>query len=228
MCVNFTTAEPAAIAKIIDDDVQGDLFASHEVWPRYAAPIIRRDKQTGKRAAEIASFGLLPPWAKEPKIPHSTMNARTETVATLASFRDAWRKSQLCLIPMKRYYEPNYEAPDGKPVRWSIARRDAPDFAVAGMWSWWAGRGEHEGQLSFTLLTMNCDEHPVLRRFHAIGDEKRSLIHVPPHEYDAWLDADPELARAMLELPDPDVLDVHAAPLPPRKKTAPSQADILH
>lgn len=220
MCVNYKSAALAAIEAIIADDIQGDLFESREVWPRYTAPIIRRDKRDGRRSAELATFGLLPHWAKAPKIPQSTMNARSETVATLASFRDPWRKAQFCLVPMRCYYEPNYES--GKAIRWSIARRDSADFAVAGLWSWWPGRGEDEGRLTFTLLTANCDAHPVLRRFHGVDDEKRSLIHVPPEAYDAWLDADPARARTLLDLPDADLLEVAAAPLPPRKRSTPA------
>jgi len=224
MCVNFRSATRAAIEAIIADDVQGDLWESHEVWPRYSAPLIRRDRATGKRTGELGLFGLLPFWAKEPRISQSTMNARSETVATLPSFRDAWKKGQTCLVPMRHYYEPNWET--GKAVRWLIARKDEPDFAVAGLWSWWTGRGTDEGRLSFTLLTMNSDSHSVLSRFHRLEDEKRSLVHIRPDEYDAWLDAGPELARAMLELPAADLLEVAPAPAPPRTATKRVKASV--
>lgn len=39
--------------------------------------------------------------------------------------------------------------------------------------------------------------HPLMRRFHKPGDEKRVLIIVAPDEYDAWLDCkEPEFARS--------------------------------
>lgn len=68
------------------------------------------------------------------------------------------------------------------------------------------------------MLTINCDEHPVLRRFHGPEDEKRSLVHVPPEEFDAWLNTDPETARSFLQLPASEVLITAPAPLPPRKR----------
>lgn len=225
MCVNYRSAAIAAIEAIIAGDVQADLFAPREVWPRYQAPVILRSRQTGQPTAQVATFGLLPHWAKAPKIPQSTVNARSETVATLPSFRDAWRKAQFCLIPVSRYYEPNYES--GKPIRWAISRTDAADFCVAGIWSWWSGRDGLEGLLSFAMLTVNCDTHPVLKRFHDPQDEKRSLVHLRPSEYEAWLGADPELARAMLtELPAPEELHVEAAPLPPRKKSTSEPSEL--
>lgn len=223
MCVNFRSPDRADIEAILAEDVQDDAYNAREVWPRRLAPIVRRDGRTGKRAIELAVFGLLPHWAKEPKIAHSTMNARCETVASLASFRDVWKRGNFCLVPMQCYYEPNWET--GKAVRWSIARDDGA-FAVAGLWSWWPGRGEQQGMLSFTLLTANCDSHPVLSRFHGPEDEKRSLIHVRRDEYDAWLDASPELARAMIELPDADRLVVAASPTPLRTKKTQLSADV--
>nr|WP_218892709.1 SOS response-associated peptidase family protein [Duganella sp. 1224] len=62
--------------------------------------------------------------------PFDTKNGRAETVGRLRSFSGAWTKSQLCLMPMTTFYEPNYES--GKPVRWRIGA-DESMFAVAGL-----------------------------------------------------------------------------------------------
>lgn len=74
---------------------------------------------------------------------------------------------------------------------------DGMPFAVAGIWRAWQ---EEQGYtFSFSQLTINADTHPLLRRMHKTGDEKRSLVIVPPEDYDAWLGCrDPELARAYL------------------------------
>jgi hypothetical protein len=34
---------------------------------------------------------------------------------------------------------------------------------------------------------MNADEHPLMRRFHKPGDEKRALVIVPRSDWDEWL-----------------------------------------
>ena len=50
---------------------------------------------------------------------------------------------------------------------------------------------------SFTMLTVNADEHPLMRRMHAPGKEKRSVVIVPRDRWDDWLDCrDPEAARS--------------------------------
>ncbi len=48
------------------------------------------------------------------------------------------------------------------------------------------------------MLTVNADEHPVMKQFHKPGDEKRTPVIIAPELYDAWLSADvPEAAALM-------------------------------
>ncbi len=48
--------------------------------------------------------------------------------------------------------------------------------------------GEVRGYtFSFSLLTINADSYPLLRRMHKLGDEKRSLVIVPRQDYGTWL-----------------------------------------
>lgn len=218
MCSNFHAATLAYIQSIIDGDVQGDLFADRDVWPGYEAPIITLDRESGKRRAEPAIYGLVPHWAKDTKITRSTYNARSETVAEKPSFRTAWKHANFCLIPASWYYEPRY-GENGKPVRWSIRRNDCEAFCIAGIYWRPKGEGVTDGLASFSMLTVNADDHPVLNKFHDPKDEKRSIVHIVPSEFDAWLRATTELARVMLAAPEPDVLVTEAAPLPPRKSS---------
>lgn len=155
------------------------------------------------------TFGLLPGWAK-PGLAKSTYNARSETVAEKPSFRNAWRKRQLAIIPVQAFYEPCYES--GKAVRWRIERTDGRPFGLAGLWE---ARAESDGAIgwSFTLLTINADNHPLMQRFHKPADEKRSVVVVPDAAWDAWLEAGEEgHAREFLRLPDPEELRAEADP----------------
>lgn len=94
---------------------------------------------------------------------------------------------------------------------------DAP-FAVAGLWRPWP---EEDGSLSysFTQLTVNAEEHEVMKHFHRPGSEKRSLVIIPSAEYDAWLNCDdPELARTFMTLYPADLMT--SAPCPPSRAIA--------
>ena len=91
------------------------------------------------------------------------------------------------LIPVQRFYEPNYES--GKAATWAIQRKDKALFTVAGIWDTWTDPSSGELLDSFSMLTINADGHPIMGRFHKAGDEKRSLVVIGTDKQDAWLQA---------------------------------------
>ncbi|WP_311196993.1 SOS response-associated peptidase family protein [Rugamonas apoptosis] len=118
---------------------------------------------------------------------------------------------------MTAFYEPCYES--GKAVRRGIGMADQSMFAVAGLWREWESDGKTEA--SFTQLTTNADDHPLMRRFHKPGDEKRALVIVPQDEWDDWLEcSDPEYARSFLRPYPADLMTSWEHPVPPRAKKA--------
>lgn len=212
MCTSYKTGRDINYHDLFDVDPPAGEWRE-EVYKDYPAPIVLRVPD-GARAARLATFGLVP----RKHIPEGvkvfdTMNCRTETVAMKRSFSGAWRGGQLCLIPCNSFYEPNYES--GKAVRWRISMADGKPFAIAGLWRAW---NETEGQaLSFTMLTLNADQHPLMSRFHKPGSEKRSVVIMPPAHYEDWLECrDPEVAWTFLRLTQPEEMRAEADPLPPR------------
>ncbi len=72
--------------------------------------------------------------------------------------------------------------------------------------------------LAFTILTVNSDEHPLMKRFDKPGDEKRSVVIVPQTEYADWLSSNtPDEARSFLNLFPVEAMHAEAFPIPPRK-----------
>ncbi|MFM0007620.1 SOS response-associated peptidase family protein, partial [Paraburkholderia dipogonis] len=104
-------------------------------------PIVRRVNDAF--TTDPATFGIVP----RRHIPDGvkvfdTMNARAESIGQKRSFRSAWTKLQLCLIPTERFYEPDYET--GKAVRWRIGLASGEPLAIAGLWR------------CFSLLNLTC------------------------------------------------------------------------
>jgi putative SOS response-associated peptidase YedK len=69
------------------------------------------------------------------------------------------------------------------------------------------------------MLTVNADEHSLMKRFHKPGDEKRMLVILHPEQYQGWLEGAlvnseevyrPYPAEQLVAVPDP---------LAPRTKT---------
>lgn len=214
MCVNYVTVKRDSLARFAALDQRVPFVPrgqwEHEVWQDYAAPVIVAAPE-GRRCL-VASYGMVPQHRLAPgSRAYSTMNARSETVAELASYRDAWARFRFCLVPMERWFEPNYES--GRHQRWAIGRADGAPLAVAGLWRAWE---EPDGRrvCSFTQLTVNADAHPLLSRFHRPGDEKRALVPLAPALWDDWLRCrDHEAARRMLALPEDGLLAAGPEPV---------------
>ncbi|MEM5405853.1 MULTISPECIES: SOS response-associated peptidase [Paraburkholderia] len=220
MCTNYAAARRDQLFKHFGIEPPESPWRD-EVYKDYATPIIWRVEDDDR--ADLATFGIVP----RRHIPEGvkafdTMNARSETVGEKRSFSGAWKKLQLCLIPCNGIYEPNYES--GHAVRWRIGLADHAPFAVAGLWREW---NEPEGRaLSFTMLTLNADSHPLMRRFHKPGTEKRSVVIVPRDQHENWLACrSTDEARSFLSLYPADSMSAEAAPAPPRKPKAATTTD---
>jgi putative SOS response-associated peptidase YedK len=214
MCVNYSPSSLETLIDHFNTALPPETDWPDESYQDYLAPIIRADER-GRRESRLASYGMVPKRHMQAEAKRfSTLNARAESIGQLRSYAPAWRTSQLCLVPMQAFFEPNWES--GAHVRWRIGMTDDRDFAVAGIWRAWS---EPDGSTShaFTQITINADAHPVMRRFHRAEDEKRSLVIVPPEDYDAWLSCkDPELARSFLRLYPPELMAAAPAPKPPK------------
>ncbi len=224
MCANYLPSRQERLAEFFGVEPADYAFTA-EAYPGGMAPILRLpfdDYGSDQIECVPACFGMVPHWA-DMKLARQTYNARSETVASKPSFRHAWAKRQFCLIPADAFFEPNYES--GHAVRWKIADESEQPVAMAGIWEWRAHGPDDNPLISFSMLTINADEHPVMRRFHKPGDEKRMPIILLPEQYQAWLHADLKDAPKFFNQYPAQQLHVEAAPRP---KAAPRQQLDLH
>lgn len=61
-------------------------------------------------------------------------------------------------------------------------------------------RNSTSGELvvSFSMLTVNADQHLVMSQFHKPRDEKRTPVVIAPDLYERWLSADPADAASLM------------------------------
>jgi len=221
MCANYTPTRVERLMAQAGVNLSGPYDFKPESYPGYMAPLIRTAEgltpdDMFERQVDFGMFGLVPPWA-DVKLARSTYNARTETVATKPSFRSAWKRRQFCVIPMENFYEPSYET--GAPVRWRIEHADGIPMSVAGIWEWRPNGGPNDRPLvSFTMLTINADEHPLMKRFHKPEDEKRMIVLLEPDQVDEWLQSPIEMAPTFFQSYDAEKLVAEPAPKAARMK----------
>jgi putative SOS response-associated peptidase YedK len=221
MCANYTPSRYEQLQQHFGVAAPDSPYKA-EAYPADLAPFIRlprADALHGDRAAALGMFGLVPHWAKDPKkLARSTYNARTETVAEKPSFRNAYKRRQFCVIPVSSFFEPSYET--GKAVRWEIGGADGEALGLAGLWEYKQDGPQGLPLLSFTMLTINADGHPLMQRFHKPDDEKRMVIILRPDQYDDWLHCPVEEAPTFFERYPAERLHAHAAPRPSRSASA--------
>lgn len=199
MCSNYTPTKRELLARHFGVKVPADGWKT-ETYPGYLAPIIRLAHDGSGEAESVAAcFGLLPHWV-DLKLSRHTYNARSETAASKPSFRHAVAKRQLCIVPAESIFEPNHET--GKAVRWRIARDDGAPMGLAGLWEWRPNGGPDDRPLvSFTMLTINADHHPLMQCFHRPEDEKRMVVVLREDQYRPWLEAAGEIGDFLLPYP---------------------------
>lgn len=183
-----------------------------DLWPCYEGPFIRlrNDESAEEEVAEleavVGQFGLLPFWAKARSLGRNTYNARTETVATKPTYRMAWRKAKHCIIPAAAIYEPDWRS--GKSVPTRISRTDGGIMSIAGLWELWK---TPDGELhSYTMLTVNADDHALMQNFHKPGSEKRMVVILPNGLIQDWLRAPVERSMDFMRQYPADQLQAEA------------------
>ena len=177
---------------------------------------------------ELGQWGMIPANSKEstPKTTQgkrmSTNNARIEGVAKSWTYRFPWSRGQRCLIPADSYDEPYWGTlgPDGKikNIWWRFERADGRPWALAGLWSEWVNPETGEVVPNFTMLTQNCDGHPLLGLMHKPDpklpedkQDKRSVIPIERSDWDVWLHGTLEQAQALVRVPPIEVFRHGAA-----------------
>lgn len=167
-----------------------------------------------QRQLRVLRWGLVPFWAKDPKIGSRMINARMETVAQKPAYRRAFA-ARRCLLPADGYYEwypTSQRTKSGKPRKqpYYIHPGDGGVLAMAGLYEIWRDpeHAEDDPQAfrwTCTVLTTSAEDH--LGQIH-----DRMPLLVEPDRYAAWLDPSPssqEDLQALLVPAAPGRLEAH-------------------
>lgn len=168
MCGNFAALkskrmqkkqlEDALMVEVILDQMAMDL-SSENIYPSASSWILDNHGQL-----RAATWGLLPTWAKDPRIARQTFNARSETVTEKPAFQDAF-KSGRCAVPAQAWWE------------WDKAGRKTRVNPSEGQLFLFAGL---EVNGTFTVMTRDSD--PELRELH-----HRQPVLLTPESARTWL-----------------------------------------
>ena len=178
MCGRFTqTASPAVIAQQFDVAEPPLFTPRYNIAPSQPVAAIRIEPATTTRQLVLLRWGLIPSWAKDPKIGHQCINAKAETVAEKPSFRAAF-KTRRCLVIATGFYEWQVQGRSKQPM-W-IGLKSKQPFAFAGLWEQWQ---PPEGEVIESCTILTTEPNELLRPIH-----NRMPVILSPTSYDQWLD----------------------------------------
>jgi putative SOS response-associated peptidase YedK len=132
--------------------------------------------------AQMMKWGLIPFWAKDPKIGNRSINARAETVHEKPMFRQAFQKRR-CLIVADGFFEWMKEGKDKVPMR--ITLKSGEPFGFAGLWETWKSP-EEELIRSCSIVTTTPNElmAPIHDRMPVILSRKSEGLWLNPAQQD--------------------------------------------
>jgi len=211
MCNRYVPPDEAALERAWHIGRHNQPKWSAEIYPRTLGPFLRADS-LGRIDLIVGQWGLIPPWAKTPKLTYSTNNCRSEEAAGKPTFRDAWLKGQRCIIPAVSFDEPNWET--GKNVWWRFRRANGLPWGLAGLWNTWIDKQSGEVFESYTMLTVNADDHPLMSRMHKPDpkfppdqQDKRSVVAIEQADVEQWLSGSVGEVMSLIRAPEIDLIE---------------------
>jgi putative SOS response-associated peptidase YedK len=162
------------------------------IAPSQEVPVVRHVEGAapGSRQLALLRWGLIPSWAKDPKIAFQCINARSETAADKPAFRSA-SKRRRCLLPASGFYEWEKKGKAKQPYLFQL--KDGEPFVFAGLWETWSGP-HGDGRETCTILT--TDANDLVKSFHV-----RMPVILPAEYHADWLNreaAAPEWLQTVL------------------------------
>jgi putative SOS response-associated peptidase YedK len=189
--------------------------------PTKAAPVVLTRTARGDADADptrqlrLLTWGLVPSWAKDPKVGLRLINARAEELLDKSSFARA-AAVRRCLVPADGWYEwqvsPTAVDDKGRPRKqpFFVHRSDGGPMAMAGLYEFWRDKSLAEDDPDAWLTTYSIITTAAEQGLDRIHD--RQPLVLERENWDDWLDPaaiDPSVVKVHLEFSAPGRFDAY-------------------
>lgn len=179
MCGRYTitiTVEELMLRYFIDEMSMPFQLPRYNVAPGQFIPAIINDGKRN-RLGEL-KWGLVPPWADDPKIGYMMINARAETAASKPAYREPLKRKR-CIIPADGFYE--WKRNEGGKTKQAmrIVKRDRSIFSFAGLYETWISPS---GEKISTCVILTTTPNSVVAPIH-----DRMPVILKPEAESLWL-----------------------------------------
>jgi putative SOS response-associated peptidase YedK len=117
-------------------------------------PIVANNKSN---EIQLFEWGLIPTWADSERaneLKKSTLNAKSETLFDLASFKES--TSKRCLILAESFYE--WRTEGKRKIPYQIFIKDQEVFAMGGIYNEWKDIKTGESKFTFSIITVPAND----------------------------------------------------------------------
>ena len=194
MCGRFTLkTDPKTLTETFSGFTMPDeLTPRYNIAPSQEVAVLANN---GENTVESFRWGLIPSWAKDPKIGNRIINARAETLAERPSFRTPYRRRR-CLVLADGFYEWYQEPESQSKTPMYIRLKSNQPFAFAGLWDAWCSSDDEQPLLSCTIITTTPNS--MIEKIH-----RRMPVILAPEVYDLWLDPEEQPTDQLNEFLQP-------------------------
>ena len=177
MCGRFTlTVDPGQLQEAFPwAEIPEGIPLRYNIAPSQPAAVLPND---GLNRVDFYNWGLIPFWAKDPKIGNRLINARAETLAEKPSFRGSF-KYKRCLVLADGFYEWRKEPGTKTKTPMYLRMKNKKPFAFAGLWDTWHSSDGSEIR-TFTIIT--TEPNILVEEIH-----NRMPVILPKIAYSDWL-----------------------------------------
>ena len=206
MCGRYVSSTPVGVLaeRFEVEDVRApDLGPRYNVAPTDEVYAVAEGKD-GTRRLGTFRWGLVPFWAKDPKVGNRMINARVETLQS--KFKRTLERRR-CLIPADGFYEWQDRPAGQKKQPFFIHRKDGGPLAFAGLWEVWHDDDHPDAEPLRTCSIITTDANQVVARTH-----DRMPVMLPQDAWKAWLDVeqhDLDVIQGLLVPAEPSELEVY-------------------
>ncbi len=202
MCYHTSTAKEVELREFLGQGYTIEDYHHYYHVTGFSHPLLPVATNEQPQIIQPVEWGLIPFWAKDEQaakdISLKTLNARSETIFTLPSFRDSIVKRR-CLIFVNGFFEWEHQGKETLP--YFIYMPDHKPFALGGIWSQWTNKETAELHTTCSIITTAANE--LMSKIH--NTKKRMPLILNRDKWDTWLSKEASketVEKEMQTLPD--------------------------
>ncbi len=181
------------------DQAEQEIPAAHRWWtfcarfnvaPAHSVPIIRM--HGGKSEAVMMRWGFVPPPVQDSVTRLGAAHINSRILGTSRDFGKAWLHGQRCIVPLAGFYVWQ-QAPEGfrQPFYVRLVNREV--FGVAAVW---ARAVTMDDDVIESCALVMVPANRLMAEIDNVGRQMPAILNRA--DYDGWLGAPPNDARALL------------------------------